>query len=63
MFKDKLNEIVKDRGTNIYRVSKETQIPYMTLSDWAHGRSEPKYSNIFTIARHFDVKPGYFFDQ
>lgn len=63
MFKDKLNEIVKDRGTNIYRLSKETKIPYMTLNDWSHGRTEPKYSNITLIAKHFEVSPGYFFDQ
>jgi transcriptional regulator with XRE-family HTH domain len=39
----------------LYKVSKETKIPYSTLSDWKNGKSVPKVDKLQKIADFLNV--------
>lgn len=39
----------------LYKVSKETKIPYSTLSDWKNGKSVPKVGKLQKIADFLNV--------
>ena len=59
MFK-KFEKLLKKRKTTIYRVAKDTGIPFSALYDWKHGRSKPKVDKLVKLAKYFDVPVEYF---
>lgn len=52
----KLLEINK---VSVYKVSKDTGIPYSALSEWKAGRSTPKADKLQKIADYFHVSMEY----
>ncbi len=48
-------KLLKENGTSVYRVAKETKIPPSTFSDWKSGRSAPKSEKLMKIADYFGV--------
>ena len=59
---EKFDSLLREKGTTVYRVAKETGIPASTFSDWKNGRSTPKAEKLSKIARFFDIPLEYFFD-
>lgn len=57
---EKLEELMKEKDTNLYQVSKATGIGESTLYEWKAGKYSPKIDKIVTLARHFDVPLEYF---
>ena len=47
--------LLKQTGTTVYRVSKETGIAASTFTDWKNGRSSPKADKLKRIADHFGI--------
>lgn len=47
--------LLRNRGTTVYRVAKETGISNSTFSDWKRGRSTPKADKLKLIAEYFGV--------
>lgn len=58
----KFQALLKERNIKPYRVSKDTGISQVTLSDWKRGRSTPKLDKLITIAKYFGVPITYFID-
>ena len=52
-------QLLVERGTTTYKVSKETGISNSTFSDWKNGRSTPKLDKMQKIAAYFDVSLEY----
>ena len=57
---EKFDSLLREKGTTVYRVAKETGIPASTFSDWKNGRSTPKAEKLSKIARFFDIPLEYF---
>ena len=55
-------ELLRNNGTTVYRVAKETGIPPSTFSDWKTGRSTPKAEKLKKIAAFFGVSLEYLID-
>ena len=51
-------ELITNKGITNYRVSKDTGIPYSTLSDWKRGISVPKVDKLQRIADYLGVSLG-----
>ena len=47
--------VIDQKGISAYRVSKDTGIPYGTLSDWKLGKSKPKVEKLKKIAIYLDI--------
>lgn len=58
----KYADLRERRNVTDYRVSKETGIPQMTLSDWKHGKSKPKADKLKILAEYFGVSIEYFLE-
>jgi transcriptional regulator with XRE-family HTH domain len=48
-------KLIKKKGISPYRVSKDTGIPYATLSDWKNSKSKPKLDKLIKIANYLGV--------
>lgn len=48
-------QLLVEKGTTTYKVSKDTGISNSTFSDWKNGRSTPKLDKMQKIAAYFDV--------
>jgi predicted transcriptional regulator len=48
-------KIINEKGITPYRVSKDTEIPYSTLSDWKMGKSKPKLDKLIKISAYLGV--------
>jgi transcriptional regulator with XRE-family HTH domain len=53
---DRFRQIIEKKGITSYKVSKETGISQVTLSDWKAGRSQPKLDKLQKIAKYLGVK-------
>lgn len=53
---EKFAQLINERGITPYRISKETGISQVTLSDWKHGRSEPKLDKIIKITNYLGIE-------
>lgn len=51
--------LLDEKGLKNSDVSRGTGISNMTLSDWKHGKSTPKYENMKKIAQFLDVSVEY----
>ena len=56
---DVLEKLLKINGTTLYRVAKETGIPYSSLSDWKNGKTTPKQDKMQKLAEYFNVSLEY----
>ncbi len=52
----KFLKLITEQGLTPYKVSKETGISQVTLSDWKAGRSTPKVDKLQKIAKLLGVK-------
>lgn len=53
------DKLVKSKGATVYSVSKETGVPYATLSAWKQGRYHPKDDKMEKLAAFFGVPLDY----
>ncbi|WP_109711568.1 helix-turn-helix domain-containing protein [Faecalicatena contorta] len=58
----KFAELLAKTNKTAYQVSKETDIPQSTLSDWKRGRSTPKMDKLKILADYFGVSIEYFLE-
>ena len=56
----KFQALLDKTNKTAYQVSKETEIPQSTLSDWKKGRSKPKFDKLLILAKYFGVPVEYF---
>ena len=59
----KFEELLNEKGVTAYAVSKSTNIPSSTFSDWKSGKSKPKIEKLQKIANFFDVPVTYFLEE
>ena len=50
-------------GKTPHQVSCDTGIAPSTLSEWKHGRYQPKVDKLITLAEYFGVEIGYFLEK
>lgn len=55
-FKNRINNELKAKNTNAFRVSKLLGIPRTTMREYVTGRYEPKLENLEKLARYFNVE-------
>ena len=48
-------ELRDAKGVNDATISKETNIPPSTFTDWKQGRSKPKIEKLLKLAEYFEV--------
>lgn len=48
-------ELRDSKGVNDATVSKETNIPRSTFTDWKQNRSKPKIEKLLKLAEYFEV--------
>ena len=58
----RLERLLEERKISVYKVSKETGIPYTCLFDWKTGRSKPKTDKMLKLAQYFGVSVTYFME-
>lgn len=51
----RFEELMRENGMNIPKVSKETGIPITCLYDWKRGNSRPKLEKLLKISALFNV--------
>lgn len=52
---EKFKKIIDTRGITPYKISKETGISQVTLSDWKRNKSNPKTDKLKKIAEYLGV--------
>jgi transcriptional regulator with XRE-family HTH domain len=52
-------QLIEEKETTAYQVSKATGIPASTFSDWKKGKSEPKMEKLQKISEYFNVSTGF----
>lgn len=55
----KFKELCDKKGVTPYRVSKDTGVSAVTLSQWKHGDSKPGVDNLKKLADYFGVTIEY----
>lgn len=59
----KFEKLLERDGVTAYRVSKETGISTVTLSEWKKGTYIPKADKLLKIANYFNVSIEYFLND
>ena len=59
LFAERLRNLIDERGLNIQKFSKETDIPVSTVSDWLNKKTTPTIENLPKIALFFKVTTDY----
>lgn len=54
-----LEKLMNSNKVTLYKLSKDTGIPYSSLSDWKNGKSVPKADKLMKIAEYFNVTVEY----
>lgn len=57
---EKFEILLKEKGITSYRVSKDTGISGVTLSEWKNGKYTPKHDKLQKIANYFSIPVSYF---
>lgn len=52
-------QLLQKHGVSAYKISKDTGISQVTLSNWKNGRSTPKQDKLKLIADYFGVSLNY----
>lgn len=59
----KFENLLKDRRTTAYKVSKDLGLNHSMFSNWKAGRYTPKQDKIQQIADYFGVPLSYFYGE
>ncbi|WP_251318558.1 helix-turn-helix domain-containing protein [Flintibacter muris] len=59
VFSERLLQLRKDRGVSQIAVAKEIGVSSRIYQDYEYGKSEPKMSNLVSIADFFGVSLDY----
>lgn len=59
----KFEAFLKERNLSPYKVAQQANISQPTLSDWKHGKSEPKRTTLEKICTTYDLPLSYFYDD
>lgn len=54
-FKDRLEELIKEKGITTYKLAVDLNIPKTTMSEYSKGKYDPKLENLYKIANYFGV--------
>ena len=49
------DDLLKDRGVTVYRMSRDTGVDQSQLSRWRNGLQRPNADNLLIIADYFGV--------
>ena len=58
-FCEKLKELRIEKGVGQVELAKELNVSKGIISLWENGLREPKLSNLFALAKYFDVSIDY----
>ena len=61
-FSEKLRKLMAEKQTTAYRISKDTGISAVTISDWLAERYDPKLEKLRALAEYFEVPLSYFLE-
>lgn len=53
MFKQKIEELLKENGINKRKLALDTSIPYTTINGWLKEDKNPTLNNLITLADYF----------
>ena len=56
---NRLDGLVKERGTTFYAIAKTLKLPKSLFSDWKSGKSAPKADKMLAIAEHLGTSIQY----
>lgn len=56
---NRIKELRNEKSVSLQTVADQTKIPKSTLSNYEHGRAEPKRDNAIKLAQYFEVSPAY----
>lgn len=56
---ERFEQLLHEKGLTPYRVYIETGVSQGSLSDWKHGKSKPKYTNMLKLANFLGVSVEY----
>ena len=59
---EKFARLLLEHNKTPYQVSKDTEIPQSTLSDWKTGRSKPKADKLKVLVDYFGVTVDFFLE-
>lgn len=59
----KLEILLKENETTIYRVAKDIGVSTTVFYDWKRGRCTPKADKLYLIAKYFGVPMEYFMED
>ena len=59
----KFEAFMKERNLSPYKVAQQANISQPTLSDWKHGKSEPKRSTLEKICTAYNLPISYFYES
>lgn len=57
---DRFLKLIQSKGVTVYRVAKDTGIPYTTFANWKSGKSEPGVKKLYKISKYLGVQMEYF---
>lgn len=60
---EKFEELLLKHKVKAADVSRVTEIPASTFSDWKKGKSKPKIDKIQKIAKFFNISTDYFLKE
>lgn len=60
---ERFKKLLDERNVTAYKVYLETGIPQSTLSDWKHGKSNPKLDKVKLLSDYFNVPIEYFLGE
>jgi repressor LexA len=59
----KFEKLLKWKNITAYKVSKDTNIPYVLFANWKTGKSAPKADKLIRIAHYFGVTLDFFYSD
>ena len=59
MFSIRLNQLIKENKTTMYRLAKDFKCSKSTITNWCYGLNEPRASELARLALYFDVSTDY----
>lgn len=62
MMYERYERLAKEKGVTNFQVAKAVGITQSTLSEWKHGKYQPKLPKLKKLAAYFGVPITYFTD-
>lgn len=63
IFAQQLEELMKNKGISITKLSADLGVPRQTISNWLNLRRSPQIDSLELIANYFNVSIDYLFDR